>query len=69
MYYNFKIKASNLYKATEPGALYIEGRASEVLTVCFKPEVRIQSDLLLLQINNGITLDRNKRIQLTPANT
>ena len=41
MYYNFKIKASNLHKATEPGALYIEGKTSKVITVCFKPEVRI----------------------------
>lgn len=48
MYYNFKIKASNLYKATEPGALFIEGRTSKVKTVCFKPEVRIQSDFLIV---------------------
>lgn len=38
MYYNFKVKASNLQKATEPGALFIEGKTSNVTRVCFKPQ-------------------------------
>ena len=42
------MKASNLHKATESGALFIEGRTSKVIMVCFKPDVRIQSDLLIV---------------------